>query len=71
MQQPIDHSSAVERESKLLIGVAAGLGCVLVLCLAMAVLVVFLALLWTLQGQLGPGGSSAAPALLSLTSLTG
>jgi hypothetical protein len=37
----------------------------------MAVLVVFLALLWTLQGQLGPGGGSAAPALLSLASLTG
>jgi hypothetical protein len=71
MQQPIDHTSAAERESKLLIGVAAGLGCVLVLCLAMAVLVVFLALLWTLQGQLGPGGGSAAPAFLSLASLTG
>ena len=32
MQQPIDHSVAAERESKLLISVAAGLGCVLVLC---------------------------------------
>ncbi|HSN76115.1 MAG TPA: hypothetical protein VL334_13650 [Anaerolineae bacterium] len=71
MQQSIDHNVAAERESKLLIGVAAGLGCVLVLCLVIAVLVVFLALLWTLQGQLGPGGSSAAPTLLSLASLIG
>jgi hypothetical protein len=71
MQQPIDHTTAAERESKLLIGVAAGLGCVIVLCLVMAVLVVFLALLWTLQGQLGPGGSATVQVLLSLASLTG
>jgi hypothetical protein len=71
MQQPIDHAVAAEQESKLLISVAAGLGCVLVLCVAISVLVVFLALIWTLQGQLGPGGSSAAPALLSLANLTG
>jgi len=71
MQQPIDHSVAAERESKLLISVAAGLGCVLVLCAAIAVVVVFLALIWTLQGQLGPGGSSAAPALFALATLTG
>lgn len=57
MQQPIDHAVAAERESKLLIGVAAGLGCVLALCLIAAVAVVILALIWTLQGQLGPGGS--------------
>jgi hypothetical protein len=71
MQQPIDHAVAAEKESKLLISVAAGLGCVLVLCVAISVLVVFLALIWTLQGQLGPGGSSAAPALWSLANLTG
>jgi hypothetical protein len=65
MQQPINHSTAAERENKLLLRVAAGLGCVLVLCLIITVLVVFLALLWTLQGQLGPGGSSAAPVLLA------
>ncbi len=71
MQQPIDHSTAAEKESKLLISVAAGLGCVLVLCVAISVLVVFLALIWTLQGQLGPGGGSAVPALLALANLAG
>jgi LysM repeat protein len=60
MQQPIDHTTAAERENKLLISVAAGLGCVLVLCVVTAILVVFLALLWTLQGQLGPGVSAQA-----------
>lgn len=65
MQQPIDHSTVAERENKLLLRVAAGLGCVLVLCLIITVLVVFLALYWTLQGQLGPGGDSAAPLLLA------
>jgi hypothetical protein len=64
MQQPIDQSTVAERENRLLLRVAAGLGCVLVLCLIIAVLVVFLALVWTLQGQLGPGGDSAAPLLL-------
>ena len=71
MQQPTDHTAAAERESKLLIGVAVGLGCVLVLCLAIAALVVFLALFWTLQGQLGPGSSSAAPTLLAAASSMG
>lgn len=65
MQQPIDHAVAAERESKLLIGVAVGLGCVLALCLLIAVVVVILALVWTLQGQLGPG-SSALPALAAV-----
>lgn len=65
MQPSLDHSVAAERESKLLIGVAAGLGCVLTLCLLIAVVVVILALFWTLQGQLGPG-SSALPATAAL-----
>lgn len=66
MQQPVDHEVAAERESKLLIGVAGGLGCVLALCLVTTVVVVILALIWTLQGQLGPGGGAAPllPALL-------
>ncbi len=59
MQQPIDHKAAAERESKLLITLAGGLGCVLLLCLAITAVAVFLALIWTLQGQLGPGGASS------------
>ncbi len=55
----------------MLISVAAGLGCVLVLCLVIGVLVTLLALYWTLLGQLGPGGGSAAPALLAAASLVG
>lgn len=66
MHQPIDHTVAAERESKLLIGLAAGMGCVLVLCLVVAVLVVILALFWTLQGQLGPGGGAAVPAAVAM-----
>lgn len=67
MQQPIDHAAAAERESKLLIGIAGGLGCVLVLCLVIAVVVVILALIWTLQGQLGPGGAGPVIPALSLS----
>ncbi len=56
----------------MLISVAAGLGCVIVLCLAIAVLVTLLALYWTLLGQLGPGGGSALPAaLLAAAGLAG
>lgn len=65
MQPSLDHSVAAERESKLLLGVAVGLGCVLTLCLLIAVVVVVLALFWTLQGQLGPG-SSTLPATAAL-----
>jgi hypothetical protein len=71
MQQPIDHSTAAKQENKMLISVAAGLGCVLVLCLVIGVLVTLLALYWTLLGQLGPGGGNAAPALLAAASLVG
>jgi hypothetical protein len=70
-QQPIDHATAAERENKLLIGVAAGLGCVIVLCLVIAVVVTLLALYWTLLGQLGPGGAGFAPALLAATGQMG
>jgi hypothetical protein len=71
MQQPIDHSTAAKQENKMLIGVAAGLGCVIVLCLVTAVVVTLLALYWTLLGQLGPGGDSAAPALLAAAGWVG
>ena len=57
MQPQIDHAAAAKRESRLLIGVAAGLGCFLLLCLAITSMAVLLALIWTLQGQLGPGSS--------------
>ncbi len=70
-QQPIDHSTAAEQENKMLIGVAAGLGCVIVLCLVIAVVVTLLALYWTLLGQLGPGGSSAIAPLLAAAGLAG
>lgn len=56
MTQPsLDHTAAAEKESKLLIGVAAGLGCALLLCTLLGVAAVVAALVWTLQGQLGPG----------------
>ena len=55
----------------MLISVAAGLGCVIVLCLAIAVLVTLLALYWTLLGQLGPGGSALPAALLAAAGLAG
>jgi hypothetical protein len=71
MQRPIDHRMAAERENKLLIGVAAGLGCVLVLCLVIAVLAALMALYWTLQGQLGPAGNSAPSVFLVTAALTG
>lgn len=71
MQQPIDHSTATKKENKMLISVAAGLGCVLVLCLVIGVLVTLLALYSTLLGQLGPGGGHAVPALLAAASLVG
>ena len=66
MQPPIDHAAAAKRESRLLIGVAVGLGCLLLLCLIVAGVAALLALIWTLQGQLGPGGSSFAPSGLRL-----
>jgi hypothetical protein len=54
-QLPLDHSAAAERENKLLVGVAVGLGCAIVLCALLSVAAVIAALVWTLQGQLGPG----------------
>ncbi len=42
-----------------MIGAAAGLGCFLLLCLTITSVAVLLALIWTLQGQLGPGGGSS------------
>lgn len=54
-----------ERENRILLSVTAGLGCFLIACAVMALLVVGLALIWTLQGNLGPGNS-----LLPLTTLT-
>ncbi len=54
-QPPLDHSAAAEKEGKLLIGVAAGLGCAIVICAFLSIAAIFTALIWTLQGQLGPG----------------
>ena len=44
-----------ERESRLLISVAVGFGCLIILCLLGALVGGALALIWTLQDQLGPG----------------
>jgi len=66
MQPQIDHAAAAKRESRLLIGAAAGLGCLLLLCLVIASMAVLLALIWTLQGQLGPASSSLVPSGLQL-----
>lgn len=57
MQSPNDPQSARERENKILFSVAAGLGCFAVVCLVAAIVIVGLALVWTLQGSLGPGSS--------------
>jgi hypothetical protein len=68
MQPPIDHAAVAKRESKLLISVAAGFGCLLLLCVIITAVAGFMALTWTLQGHLGPGGGSIfpdAPALLA------
>lgn len=54
-QPPLDHSAAAQKEGKLLIGVASGLGCALVLCVLLSIAAIIAALIWTLQGQLGPG----------------
>lgn len=54
-QPPLDHSAAAEKEGKLLIGVAAGLGCAIVVCALLSIAAIMAALIWTLQGQLGPG----------------
>ena len=66
MQPPIDHAAAAKRESRLLMGVAAGLGCLLLLCLIVAAVAGLMALTWTLQGNLGPGSSSLGPDALTL-----
>jgi hypothetical protein len=57
-------SPAAERESRLLLFTAAGLGCLLLICVLTGLIIVGLALLWTAQGQLGPGG--LAPSALAL-----
>ena len=66
MQPPIDHAAAAKRESRLLMGVAAGLGCFLLLCLIVTAVAGLMALTWTLQGNLGPGGSGLGPEALAL-----
>lgn len=71
MQPPIDHASAAQRESRLLIGIAIGMGCLLLLCALLCLVTFGLALFWTLQGKLGPGEASSwvAPALLEVSTL--
>lgn len=66
MQPPIDHAAAAQRESRFLIGIAVGLGCLLVLCLIVAGVATLLAGIWTLQGTLGPAEGSFVPAALAL-----
>lgn len=61
MQSPIDPQSARERENKILFTVAAGLGCFVVVCLIAAAIIVGLALVWTIQGSLGPSSRFLLP----------
>ena len=63
MPRSIDHTLAAKRENRLLLSVAAGLGCLLLVCALSAALIFLLALYWTLQGQLGPAASLLAPLL--------
>ena len=49
-----------------MIGIAVGLGCLLVLCLIVAGVATLLAGIWTLQGTLGPAEGSFVPAALAL-----
>lgn len=51
---PLD--TARERETRMLFGVAGGLGCLLALCIVTTLIAVGMALLWTVQGSLGPAG---------------
>jgi hypothetical protein len=55
MQPQPDPLTPAERESRLLITVAVGFGCLIILCLLAALVGGALALFWTLQGQLGSG----------------
>lgn len=54
MQPQSDRLTPAEREGRLLLTVAVGLGCLIVLCLALVAVAGGLALIWTLEGQLGP-----------------
>lgn len=65
MSESSSAPSARERENRILLGVTAGLGCFLIACAVTALLSVGLALIWTLQGSLGPGGSWLPLALLT------
>lgn len=62
---PTSYRSQAERENRLLIGIAAGVGCLLIACLLIALLIGGLAIIWTLQGQLGPGSSLLLPGPLA------
>lgn len=65
MSLPYRGQPLAEQESKLLLAVALGMGCLLVLCLAASLAAVGLAILWTLEGKLGPG-TQVPPARLFL-----
>ncbi|MEA3337091.1 MAG: hypothetical protein U9R25_14370 [Chloroflexota bacterium] len=58
MQPTIDHRAAAEQENKVLLITAGGLGCFLLLCIILSALIVLAALVWTLEGNLGPSGNS-------------
>ena len=65
MQPPVDSKEASARESTLLLGVAGGLGCFLLICAVIAVVALALALIWTSLGQLGPNGAQQTSALFT------
>lgn len=51
-----DRRSVAERENKILIATAVGLGCLILLCLVIVGVAVVMALVWTAEGTLGPSG---------------
>jgi hypothetical protein len=57
MTTPSPLDAARERETRVLFGVAGGLGCLLVVCIVTTLIAVGLALLWTAQDSLGPVGN--------------
>lgn len=58
MQSSYDTETVAERENRMLLSISLGVGCLLLLCLFVGMTMLGLALFWTLQGNLGPGGQS-------------
>ncbi len=70
MQTGSNQSSVVEKESRLLFGVSLSVGCLVLLCVLLSLVAAGLAVLWTLEGKLGPGGGLLPRYTLTFLSLT-